>query len=90
MVREDNAVDVRIGVTQTPKEIELELGDDADAETVAKQVEELLTSQTGVLWFTDRKGRRVGVPAAKVAYVEIGSPTVDRKVGFGSHTSPAR
>ena len=32
---------------------------------------------------TDRKGRQVGVPVAKVAYVEIGSPHDDRRIGFG-------
>jgi hypothetical protein len=79
-------VEVRIGVTQSPREIEVELGDDADADKVVKQLEEALTSDVGVLWLVDRKGRRVGVPAAKVAYVEIGSATEDRRVGFGSHT----
>ncbi|HEX9548963.1 MAG TPA: DUF3107 domain-containing protein [Acidimicrobiales bacterium] len=79
-------MEVRIGITQVPREIEVELGDDADVNQVAKQVEEALASadNAGVLWLTDRKGRRVGVPAAKVAYVEIGSPTEDRRVGFGS------
>ena len=36
-----------------------------------------------MLWLTDRKGRQVGVPVAKVAYVEIGSPSADRRIGFG-------
>ena len=29
------------------------------------------------------KGRRYGVPAASVAYVEIGGPHDERRVGFG-------
>jgi hypothetical protein len=37
-----------------------------------------------VLWLTDRKGRRVGVPVVKVAYVEVGAPASDRRVGFGA------
>jgi hypothetical protein len=77
-------VDVRIGVTQTPKEIEMDLGDGADADAVARQVEEALGSESGVLWLTDRRGRRVGVPAAKVAYVEIDARQDNRKVGFGT------
>jgi hypothetical protein len=77
-------VDVRIGVTQAPKEIEIELGDDTDAEKLAKQFEAALAGESGVLWLTDRKGRRVGVPAAKVAYVEIGTPSDERRVGFGA------
>ena len=36
-----------------------------------------------ILWLTDRKGRQVGVPVGKVAYVEVDPPTSDRRVGFG-------
>jgi hypothetical protein len=77
-------VDIRIGVTQAPREIEVELGDDADVEKLTKHIEEILSSGGGVLWLTDRRGRRVGIPAAKVAYVEIGSPSDERRVGFGA------
>ena len=76
-------MDVRIGVTYTPKEIELELGDDVDREQLVKQVEQALSGENGVLWLSDRRGRQVGVPAAKVAYIEIGSPHEERRVGFG-------
>jgi hypothetical protein len=71
-------VDVRIGITQSPRELEVELKDDADPEKV------VLKSGDGVLWLTDRKGRRVAVPVAKVAYVEVGAPTAERRVGFGA------
>jgi Protein of unknown function (DUF3107) len=77
-------VDVRIGVTQAPREIELELGDDVDADRVTKLFEEALAGESGILWLTDRKGRRIGVPAAKVAYLEIGTSSDERRVGFGS------
>jgi hypothetical protein len=76
-------MDVRIGVTYTPREIEVELGSDADGDRLVKDVESVLGKTGAVLWVTDRKGRRVGVPADKVAYVEIGSPSDERKVGFG-------
>src|SRR5262249_42790926 len=76
----------RSGVTQSRRETEGELGEDADADRLAKQLGEALTSDAGIFWLTDRKGRRVGVPAAKIAYVEIGSPTEDRRVGFGART----
>jgi hypothetical protein len=75
-------MDVRIGVTQTPKEIELDMNEEPDA--VAKTVEKALASGDGILWLTDRKGRRVGVPSAKVAYVEIGASSEERRVGFGA------
>lgn len=76
-------MDVRIGVTHTPKEIEVELADDADQAAVVADVEQALGNDTGVLWLTDRRGRRVGVPSARLAYVEIGSPHEERRVGFG-------
>jgi hypothetical protein len=77
-------VDVRIGITQTPREIEVELSDDADRDKVLADMEKLLKTGDGVLWLTDRKGRRVGVPVAKVAYVEVGAPSAERRVGFGA------
>jgi hypothetical protein len=75
-------VDVRIGLTQTPKELEVELPEDADPAAVKQQVEAAIADQT-TLWFTDRKGRQVGVPPEKLAYVEIGSPAEERRIGFG-------
>jgi hypothetical protein len=77
-------VDVRIGITETPKEIEVDLGDDADRDKVVAEIEKLLKTGDGVLWLTDRKGRRVGVPVVKVAYVEVGAPSAERRVGFGA------
>jgi len=73
-------VEVRIGVTQTPKEIEVEL-DDNDADKVRQQVDSALAAEAAMLWLTDRRGRTIGVPSAKIAYVEI-SPQEDRRVGF--------
>lgn len=77
-------MEVRIGVTYSPKEIEVELGDDADRDEVAKLVEEAVAADDRVLWLQDRRGRRVGVPSAKLAYVEIGSGYEERRVGFGA------
>jgi hypothetical protein len=77
-------VDVRIGITQTPRELEVDMADDADRDKVVAEIEKLLKTGDGVLWLTDKKGRRVGVPVAKVAYVEFGAPTSDRRVGFGA------
>jgi len=75
-------VDVRIGLTQTPKEIEVQLDDDADAGALRTQVDAALAAGS-TLWLTDRKGRQVGVPAEKLAYVEIGTPEDGRRIGFG-------
>ena len=79
-------MDVRVGVSQTAKEIHVELPDGADQDKVVADVEAALSSETGMLWLTDRKGRRVGIPSAKLAYVEVGSSTEERRVGFGGRT----
>lgn len=77
-------MDVKIGVLHTPKEIDLDLGDDGDADKLVADVEAALATEGKVLWVEDRRGRRVGIPASKIAYVEIGA-SADRRVGFGAH-----
>jgi hypothetical protein len=74
-------MEVRIGVVHTPKELALEL--DAPLDEVKKSIEKALSDDDGVLWLTDSRGRMVGVPAARVAYVEIESDGETRRVGFG-------
>jgi len=73
-------MEVRIGVVYTPREIVLEMPDDAD--DVSKTIEAGLREE-GMMWLTDAKGRRVGITTDKLAYVEIAGPDADRKVGFG-------
>jgi len=77
-------VDVRIGVTQAPRDIEVELADGTDAEELVAKIDAAVAKGAGVLWFTDKRGRRIGVPAAKLAYVELDSTTETRRVGFGA------
>ena len=74
-------MEIRIGVLHTPKEIALEV--DGSADDLRKAVSEALASDDGVLWLTDVRGRSVGVPAERVAYVEIETEDGGRKVGFG-------
>jgi len=80
------AVIVRIGVLHTPKEIEIELADDADGDKIAADVEAAIGGDDKVLWLTDRRGRRVAIPAERLAYLEIGSPHDERHVGFGAQS----
>lgn len=75
-------MDVRIGVSQTAKELDVELPDEADAEAIKADLDKALTDGT-TLWITDKKGRQVGVPAEKIAYFEIGPPDSGRRIGFG-------
>lgn len=76
-------MDVRIGITQSAKELDLELDPALSRDDVLAQIDKALGEADGVLWLTDKRGRRVGVPTAKVAYVEIGAEE-DRRVGFGT------
>jgi hypothetical protein len=76
-------VDVRIGVTQAPREINVELADDADRDDLKSRVEAALAGATDVLWITDKRGKDVGIPSAKIAYVELGSADSERRIGFG-------
>jgi hypothetical protein len=75
-------VDVRIGVTQAPRELAVEIPDE-ERDDAIKQIESALSGAVDVLWLTDKRGRRVGVPAAKVAYIEVGTNDGDRRIGFG-------
>ena len=77
-------MDVRIGIIQTAKELDVELADGADRDQLLKEIESVLGREDGVLWLTDKRGRRVAVPAAKVAYVEVGATSDERRVGFGA------
>jgi hypothetical protein len=77
-------VEVRIGVSQVPREIEVDLADGTTVEELAARVEKAVSSGSGVLWLTDRRGRQVGVPAAKLAYIELDTAAESRRVGFGA------
>ena len=73
-------MEIKIGVQQTAREIALESDqtpDDIDA-AVRKAI-----ADGGILTLEDDKGRRVMVPADRLAYVEI-SPATSRRVGFGT------
>lgn len=74
-------MEVRIGVTQSPREVEIELTEGTDVAKISKQIEDVLKDEKGVLWLTDRKGRTICVPGSKINYIEISSRE-ERRVGF--------
>lgn len=59
------------------------MADDADRDDVKSRVEAALAGAVDTLWLTDRRGNDLGVPAAKIAYVEVGSAESTRRIGFG-------
>lgn len=77
-------MDIRIGITQAPREIAIEVEDDATSRDALKaNVEKALKGEIATLWITDKKGRDIAVPAAKIAYVEIGTGEDGKRIGFG-------
>ena len=75
-------MELRIGVVDTPKELSLEI--DGSVEDVVKAIEDALGSDSRTMvWLTDVKGRRVGTPADRIAYVEIEEEGATQHVGFG-------
>ena len=73
-------IEVRIGIIQVPRELLVEVDDNAD--DVIKQVTKALADPDGVLWLTDSKGKKVGITVAKLAYVEVEPDASPRAVGF--------
>jgi hypothetical protein len=74
-------VEVKIGVQFANRELSVESNQTPD--DIAKAVSEALRADLGVLTLVDEKGRRVLVPADKLAYVEI-AESESRRVGFGA------
>ncbi|MEU0970660.1 DUF3107 domain-containing protein [Streptomyces sp. NPDC005917] len=72
-------MEVKIGVQHAPREIVLESG--LNAEEVERLVADALAGKSQVLSLEDERGRKVLVPTDRLAYIELGEPTV-RKVGF--------
>ncbi len=74
-------MEVKIGVVHTIRELTLEI--DGSAAEVSEAVTAAVSGAEPLLWLSDSKGRRVGIPTDKIAYVEIGSDEALRQVGFG-------
>ena len=75
-------MEVRIGVVYTARELTVETDDSVDGVTAA--IEGAMSKGDALLWLTDTKGRRIGVPVDKIAYVEVAADAGGRKVGFGA------
>ena len=73
-------MEVKIGVQNANRELTVDT--DLDAAAVEEQVRKAL-KDGGVLTLADAKGRRVVVPAEKLAYIEITTSTAGQ-VGFRS------
>jgi hypothetical protein len=74
-------MEVRIGVLHTPKELTVDV--EGSADEIASAVDKALAKDDSVLWLNDSKGRRIGVPSERLAYVEIETDHGAKRVGFG-------
>ncbi|SDN27213.1 DUF3107 domain-containing protein [Actinacidiphila guanduensis] len=74
-------MEVKIGVQHAPREINIESAQSADE--VETAVAEALSGTSKLLTLVDEHGRKVLIPADRLAYVEIGEPAT-RRVGFGA------
>jgi hypothetical protein len=74
-------VEVRIGVQHAHRELMVESNQSSDE--VQQLVSRALSGEDPVLVLVDERGRRIVVPAEKLAFVEIGEESA-RRVGFGA------
>jgi DNA-binding MurR/RpiR family transcriptional regulator len=74
-------MELRIGVVHSPKELSVEL--DGTADEIVATVDNAVKDGATIVWLTDVKGRRLGIPAGKIAYVEIDEDGANKRVGFG-------
>jgi len=74
-------MEVKIGVQNASRELIIDT--DQSSDDLESAVSKALGNDDGVLVLRDAKGRKLVVPTAKLAYVEIGSPSTGQ-VGFRS------
>jgi hypothetical protein len=76
---DSSSIKVKIGITFSPREIEIEI---SDVDAFVTEFETAMSGESSVWWVTDGSGRRRGLVADKVSYVDI-EPERDRRIGFG-------
>ncbi|MGQ0625176.1 MAG: DUF3107 domain-containing protein [Sporichthyaceae bacterium] len=74
-------MEIKIGVQHSPRELSVE--SPLSADEIEAMVSTALSGVDGVLSLVDDRGRKVIVPVAKLAYIELGEPEA-RRVGFGA------
>ncbi len=72
-------MEVRIGITHSPRELSFE--SNVDVAELQKLVGQAISGSEPLVTFTDSKGKHYLVATAAIAYVELGSDA-GRRVGF--------
>ena len=73
-------MNVRIGIADTGREVEIAA---TSRDEVVDQINKAYADEAHILWFTDVKGDEIGIPLARIAYIELAAE-VGPSVGFGS------
>ena len=77
------SIEVKIGIIQHPHEVELEM--DITAKELMATIKSAVDAEEPLIWLTSKKENQVGIPAAKIAFVEIRNvEESSNKMGFGS------
>lgn len=77
-------MDIRIGINQSARELTVEVDESVVSRDALKTaIDDALAGKTTTLWLTDKKGRDVAVPTARISFVEIGTADSGPRIGFG-------
>ena len=77
------SIEVKIGIIQHPHEIELEM--DVTADDLMATIKAAVDAEQALVWLKSKKENQVGIPATKIAFVEIRNvEETSKKMGFGS------
>lgn len=76
-------MDLKIGIAESAQVIEIELPDDVDRDALKAEIEQAMGDDSAVFWVADKKGKEVGVPSGRIAFVQLGSEDT-RSIGFGA------
>lgn len=77
-------MEIRIGLGDAMREIEVEMDEGTDQAKVIDEFQKAQANNEPLWWLTDRKGKKVGVPVAKILFIEVGPNKEQRKVGFSA------
>lgn len=69
----------RIGIADAGREIEVEV---AGRDEVVERLESAYREGVPILWFKNEKGRDIGIPLGRIAFVELVDDR-DQAIGFG-------
>ncbi len=74
-------MEVRIGVVNMHKELTCTIKEKERLQALLDEISAAIKDPTSMIWIEDDTGRRIGVPADKLAYVDVESDR-EHRVGF--------